>query len=80
MRDALDDQIEAYESLLPSIRRENRSGWVLVADRQLVKIFTSFPEAARYARQRFGSKQVLIRHTEERELESAPFVQVHAEG
>ncbi len=80
MRDALDEQIDAYEALLPLIKREHGSGWVLVAGRNLIRVFESFPEAARYARDHFGPQQVLIRHTDERSVESAPFVQAYAEG
>ena len=36
MRDALDEQIEAYEALLPSIRKQHGSVWVLIADGQPV--------------------------------------------
>jgi hypothetical protein len=79
MTDALDEQIEAYEALLPTIKQAHGSVWVLFADRQLIKTFPAFPAAARYAREHFGRRQVLIRHTEERKVESAPFVQVHLE-
>ena len=79
MRDALDDQIEAYEELLPVIKRDHGSVWVLIADRQLIKTFPAFAAAARFARERYGKQQVLIRHTDERKTEDAPFVQVHVE-
>ncbi len=80
MRDALDEQIEAYEALLPEIKRKHGSVWALVADRKLVKTFQAFPDAARYARDNFGKRPVLIRHTDSRKLESAPFIHVHTEG
>ena len=80
MRDDLDEQIEAYETLLPTIRREHGSVWVLVADKKLIKTFPVFSDAARYAREHFGKQQALIRHTDERKIESAPFIHVHAEG
>lgn len=79
MTDDLDAQIEAYEALLPGIRKDHGSVWVLVADKQLVKTFPAFAPAARYAKAHFGQKPVLIRHTDERAVESAPFVQVHVE-
>ena len=79
MRDALDEQIEAYEALLPSIRKQHGSVWVLIADGQLIETFDAFSAAAKYARASYGQKQVLIRHTDERTLESATFVQVHVE-
>jgi hypothetical protein len=80
MPDALDEQIKAYEALLPAIKREHGSVWVLVADRRLIKTFAAFPAAAGYARTHFAAHQVLIRHTDERKLESAPFVQVRLEN
>jgi hypothetical protein len=79
MHDVLDEQIEAYEALLPEIKKEHGSVWVLMADRRLIKTFAEFPSAARYAREHFGKRQVLIRHTDERKVESAPYVQVHLE-
>ena len=79
MRDALDEQIEAYEALLPKIKKEHGSVWALVADQQLIGTFPEFSAAARYAREHYGQKQVLIRHTDERKLETAPFVHVHIE-
>lgn len=78
MRDALDEQIEAYETLLPEIRRKYGSAWVLVAGGELVKTFAVFSSAAKYARERYGKQPVLIRHTDEREIETAPYVLAHA--
>jgi hypothetical protein len=79
MPDDLDAEIAAYEALLPTIKRDHGSVWVLVADRRLVKTFPAFSAAARYAREHFGRRPVLIRHTDERAIETAPFVQVHPE-
>lgn len=79
MRDALDEQIEAYEELLPQIKRDHGPVWAIVANRRLVATFDAFPEAARYAREHFGNNPVLIRHTEERTIETAPFIHVHHE-
>jgi hypothetical protein len=76
MPDDLDAEIAAYEAIRPTIKRDHGSVWVLVANKRLVKTFPAFPAAARYARDHFGSRPVLIRHTDERALESAPFVQV----
>jgi hypothetical protein len=76
--DALDEQIEAFEALLPAIKKDHGPVWVLIADRRLIKTFAAFPAAARYARQHFGKQPVLIRHTDERALETAPFVHVNA--
>ena len=80
MSDELDEQIEAYEALLPQIKREHGSAWVLMADRKLVKTFSAFGDAARYAHEHFGETQVLIRHTDSKTTETAPYIHVHAEG
>ena len=77
MRDALDEQIEAFGALLPQIKADHGPAWVLVADKRLVKTFATFPEAARYAREHFGRQTVLIRHTDEKPMETAPFIQIH---
>lgn len=79
MRDDLDEQIEAYEKLLPRIKKEHGSVWALVAGRKLIKTFPAFPAAARFAREHYGKREVLIRHTDERKYESAPFIHVHVE-
>jgi len=75
MSDALDDQIEAYQALLPEIRRKHQSGWALVAKRRFIKLFGEFSEAAQYAQVHFGNEPVLIRHTDEKP-ETAPFVHI----
>jgi hypothetical protein len=74
--DALDEQIAAYEGLLPSIKREFGSVWVLVARGELISTFKDFSEASRYAREHLGGEQILIRHTDDRAMETAPFVHV----
>ena len=74
MPDVLDEQIEAYEALLPEIKRDH--GW----DRRLVATFEGFSAAAAYAHDHFGKRQVLIRHTDSRKIETAPFIHVHAEA
>jgi hypothetical protein len=79
MRDALDEEIEAFEALLPAIRKERGPTWALVVDRRLIQTFDTFSAAATFARSHYGKRQVLIRHTDERKLESAPFVQIHVE-
>ena len=75
MRDALDEQIEAYQAMLPDIRSQHGSVWALVADRKLVSCFPDFSAAARYADEHYGTKQVLIRHTDEAP-EMAPYVHI----
>lgn len=73
----LDQEILAYERLLPTIRQRHGSGWALVANSTLINTFASLAVAARYAREHYGTQEVLIRHTDERLEESAPFLHVH---
>jgi hypothetical protein len=75
--DVLDEQIEAFEALLPAIKRDRGPTWVLIADKRLIETFKTFPAAARYAREHFGAQPVLIRHTDEKALDTAPYVHVH---
>lgn len=77
MRDALDEQIEAYEALLPQIKKKYGSVWAVVAGRKLVQTFTDFAGAAGYVKDHLAGEQALIRHTDEGTL-TAPFV--HIEG
>lgn len=79
MRDALDDLTEAYEQLLPRIISQHGHGWVVFAGADSINRFAAFPQAARFARKRYGKRQVLIRHTDERPIEVAPFIEVHSE-
>ena len=72
----LDREIQAYERLSATIKTH---GWALVANLKLVSTFPDFTTAARYAREHFGSQEILIRHTGERQVETAPFVHVHVE-
>lgn len=74
--DALDEQIAAYEDLLPRIKREYGSVWALVAHQELISTFAEFSAASRYARKHLGAEQVLIRHTDERPVETAPFIHI----
>ncbi len=79
MPDVLDEQIEAYEALLPTIKRQHGSTWVLITDRRLVGTFRAFADAARYAREHFAREPVLIRHTDGKSLETAPYIHVRPE-
>jgi len=78
MRDALDQQIDYFEANLKTIR-QGGAGWVIVADRKYVQTFAGFSEAAKYAREHYGHQPVLIRHTDERAIETAPYIQAHYE-
>lgn len=77
---SLDREITAYRSLLPEIKRKYGSAWALVANSELVSTFANFSAAAKYARENYGAQAVLIRHTDEKELETAPFAHVRTEG
>lgn len=74
----LDREIQAYEQLLPTIRKSHGPGWAMVANCAFVNTFSSFAIAVKYARENFGTQEVLIRHTDERAQETAPFLHVHA--
>ena len=80
MRDTLDEQIEAFEALETEIRRRLGPVWVLVAGGELVETFATFADAARHARAHCAEQQVLIRHTDERKLETAPFLRLASEA
>jgi hypothetical protein len=73
MRDALDEQIETFEELLPVIRAQHSGTWALIARRALQGTFEDFSAAAIYAEEYFPDEQVLIRNTEAKE-EFAPFI------
>jgi hypothetical protein len=73
MPDALDEQIEKFEELLPVIRAQDRGAWALIARRELQGVFKDFTEAAIYAEEHFPDEQVLIRDTEAKE-QFAPFI------
>lgn len=75
--DVLDDQIAAYEAMLPSLQQKHGDVWVIVAAEKLAGTFEKFADAAQYVKQHLGAQQVLIRHTHEAAL-TAPFV--HIEG
>lgn len=80
MRDALDDLIDAFEARLAAIKAEHGHRWVLFDPGHQVVAFSAFAEAARYAREHYGRTTVLIRHTDERAIETAPFIHVANEG
>jgi hypothetical protein len=74
--DALDEQIIAYENMLPQIKRDYGSVWALVAHQELISTFRDFAAASQYAREHLGGEQVLIRHTEAQAIETVPFVHI----
>jgi hypothetical protein len=66
MPDAMAEQIEAYQRLLPQIKQKYGSVWVLIAAGDLVATFKEFAGAAKYANEHLTDRQVLIRHTDRR--------------
>jgi hypothetical protein len=80
MRDVLDELIEAFNRLLPSIKREHGHRWVIFDGEHRIIAFNAFSDAARYAREHYGATPVLIRHTDERKIETAPFIRLASEG
>lgn len=75
MRDALDEQIETFNSLLPELRDTYGEVWALIVNRQLVGTFKEFANAARYVIEHQITERLLIRHTYQK-LETAPFVHI----
>ena len=71
--EALLNEIEAFERMLPDIRAQHGSAWVLMAHQTVQGAFRSFDAAARRAMDGFAGQQVLIRHTSE-ERPSFPFL------
>ena len=53
-------------------------GGHMAANCAFVNTFSTFAIAVKYARENFGTQEVLIRHTDERAQETAPFLHVHA--
>lgn len=72
---SLKREIEAYESMLPDIRRDHGSVWVVMVHEKLVETFRAFADAARFVDANYQDQQVLIRHTDQHK-ESAPFVEI----
>jgi len=79
MRDALDEQIEAFERLAPTLKEKHPGAWVVVARSEFQAAFPDFAAAALYAEAHFPAEQVLIRNTWPR-TEFAPFILVGALG
>jgi hypothetical protein len=72
----MEQQLSAFQAMRSQIQRDYGSVWVLVAHRELIQTFPNFSAAAQYALAHHADEQVLIRHTDEEEVESAPFIYV----
>jgi hypothetical protein len=73
----LAEKISKYREILPEIREEFGSVWVVLADDDLSRTFDKFSEAADYAIQNFTPGSYLIRHTDERR-ETIPYAVIEA--
>jgi hypothetical protein len=69
----LSEQIAAFSNMLPQIREDFGSAWVLFANGRPVRGFKDFEQAALYAFKHYGAEQVLIRHTDDQRV-TVPFV------
>jgi hypothetical protein len=55
------DEIAAFEQMQSKLEAEHFGRWVLIHDRELVRVYESFEGAANDAVDRFGSDPFLIR-------------------
>lgn len=69
----LSQEIEAYKTLLPEIKRRHGDVWALVSGARLVEVFEEYEQASRFADDQFPDRDVLIRHTSEHRG-VAPFI------
>jgi hypothetical protein len=71
----LQRDIQAYEVMLPDIKREHGSVWAVVSHERLIQTFAAFADAARFVNANYRDTDVLIRHTDQHK-ETAPFVEI----
>ena len=57
----ISEDVKAYESMQHDLEASHKGMWVLIRDRALIGIFSSFEDAADAATQRFGRGPFLIR-------------------
>ena len=74
---ALEQEIAAFDAMLPVLRREYGSIWAVLADGDFKAGFTDFGQAAEYAVAHLPDKTFLIRHTEQH-VPHIPFVAIEA--
>jgi hypothetical protein len=65
MASQLDQDIEAFEAMLPSLRKRFGSVWAVLVDRDFKGSFSEFQSAATYAVDNFADRPFLIRHTDQ---------------
>ena len=76
MDTALSEEIRAFEQLLPKLRQDCGSAWIVMVDKVLKASFSEFQQAAKFAIDKFPDRQFLIRHTDQQQVD-LPFVSVH---
>jgi hypothetical protein len=59
--DALNSEIEAYEAMRTELESKHTGEWVLVQNRKLISLHSTFEKAAEEAVRRFGRGPHLIR-------------------
>lgn len=71
-RDALDDEIDAYERMRARLEADFFGKWIVVHGGEFIDAFSRFEEAADDAIARFGQGPYLIRQVGEKPLELPP--------
>jgi hypothetical protein len=61
MEMTINEEIAAYDALRGDLEANHMGEWVLIRERQLIALFTSFEAAAEEAVERFGRGPYLIR-------------------
>ena len=62
---ALKEEITTFQRLLPELRQKHGSVWAVIVGSDLGGAFPDFNSAASFAVEKFGSRDFLIRHTDE---------------
>lgn len=58
---AIDDELSAYEAMRASLEADHSGKWIVMRDRAVIGIYSSFENAAAEAVRRFGRGPYLIR-------------------
>jgi hypothetical protein len=69
----LEQEISALHRMLPGLRGDQRTGWVVIVGEDFKGNFGSFEDAAAFAMDQFPSEDFLIRHTDA-PIPQVPFV------
>lgn len=57
----LDQEISAYEAMLPTLEAHHMGKWVVIHQKELIGVYDSFEKAAEAAVEKFGRGPFLIR-------------------